>query len=186
MLQPKAAIKNVRVWITYNGHRPDRMTEQLGSEPKIDRNLPRNVILDRWKQEMAIKFEEWREIIAQMCDEEEEYGWTDRHDSEAKAPWMQGKLMLFKLEPWTTEISARRLAKRPPSPDGARAPYDHPHSVKGTDDGSSAPGAEGTAEGPRKVSITLLYEETSCQFKVNPRTAKMVWDVSVDIGKGMS
>jgi hypothetical protein len=52
--------------------------------------------------------EDWRSIIAQLYDEEEEYTWTDQRESEAIPPWTEGQQINVNLKPWTKENSKPR------------------------------------------------------------------------------
>jgi hypothetical protein len=60
---------------------PDNLTAKLGYNPKVDRTMPRQVILDLWKQEMMQK-DDWRAIVEPLADDEDEYIWMDRNENE--------------------------------------------------------------------------------------------------------
>jgi hypothetical protein len=43
--------------------------------------------------------EVWREVIAELYDEEDEYNWTDQRGNVAKSLWAEDQQINFKLEP---------------------------------------------------------------------------------------
>jgi hypothetical protein len=59
------------VWVTFSGIALDKLDAKLGYLPKIDRNLPRDMILAIWTPEKLEEHEDWREIARQLYDEEE-------------------------------------------------------------------------------------------------------------------
>jgi hypothetical protein len=108
---------DVNVWVTFTSTGPDAFNTKLGFHPKIDRNLPRT----RFGALEAGDYRgtrRWREIIARLYDEGEEYIWIDQRNQEANATWKEGQQINFKLEPWTMENAPRRHAKRPPPTKG--------------------------------------------------------------------
>jgi hypothetical protein len=105
---------DIQVWLTYDGYDKQRMPYGLGMNPRVNRNASGQSILEMWKTEYVQK-EEWREMVLEMFDEEEEYTWKDHLGHLASPPWEQGQQIIFKLIPWTKENRVSRRAKRPSS-----------------------------------------------------------------------
>jgi hypothetical protein len=87
------------------------MTAKLGFQTKIDCNMPRDIILTRWKHEKNATKEAWREIIGQQpFDDEEEYHWTDEKVSRLTSSSGSGRKRTRQTA-WPRDLPPREARK---------------------------------------------------------------------------
>jgi hypothetical protein len=162
-------------------HKKDKPPFQPSTNPIITRKASRESLLAISKAETGSK-EDWREIVAGLFDEEDEYTWKNRFGQEASPPWTQWQQIVFKLKPWANKNAPGRLVKRPPSPDSSHDDSGpHPPSPPGSsptaDDpsglGESAPQFQSHTPptSTRKVAITIWFDDKEYRLSVKPRSA---------------
>jgi hypothetical protein len=113
------SIAGFHVWLTCDGYDQDSLAFQLSTNPLITWNTPRNALLAMWKAEIGSQ-EEWRDIVADLFDEEDEYTWKNQFGQETNVQWGRDQQIVFKLKHWMKENGPGRFKKRLPPPGNTR------------------------------------------------------------------
>lgn len=165
--------------LTWDGFDHEWLPFKLTTNPKVGRDESRQSLLRPWKDKWSTQ-SEWKDIVACLYDEEDEYTWKNHFGQDASPPWVPGQQASFKLKTWNKENAPSRLMKRPPPSDGRHDPLCPPPSLGPTDPSSTSRGTSDSSStqnqshsrpmSTRKAAITIQIEDREFHLSVKPRS----------------